>query len=393
MSAQRKYLSLVITFFFSLSVSSYQASGDPADVFPSGPYDTNIISASILNPALFGVNKGLPVADVSGVLLPNGTTRAYVFAQNKGIEIAESSDGKVFTRVGNAFGGDRGQGMPRVVKLSDGRFRMFNSTSEGVSCSISSDGLIFTSEKTICISKANFPAATRGLTSPGIVRLSDGSYRAFFSDMVMAGTGPDPHQVFSATSTDGLTWTADSGIRIGAGATNITRSAEHPAAAIHSDGSITLFYYDNAARGGKDAMGMPILENGAQGLWYATSTDGGLTFGNEHQMIFPSSLGHGFGNDPDVFLDKDGSLILWAGGFDPTIGGYIGALKLTKKVISSPSPTPAQAKPTTVMPTPAVTPAAPRAAVNKITITCVKGKIVKKVTGIKPSCPAGYKKK
>ena len=281
MRAQRKFLTIAITCLLSVSVSSFHASADPSDVFPSGPYDANLISASILYPSLFGVNKGLPVADVSGVLMPNGTIRAFVFAQNKGIEIADSTDGKVFTRVGNAFGGDRGQGMPRVIKLSDGRFRMYNSTSEGVSCSISSDGLNFTLEKTTCISKTSFAAATKGLTSPGIVKLSDGRYRAFFSDMVIAGTGPDPHQVFSATSTDGLTWTADSGVRIGIGATNITRSAEHPAAAIHPDGSITLFFYDNAARGGKDAMGMPILESGAQGLWYATSTDGGKTFQEE----------------------------------------------------------------------------------------------------------------
>ena len=33
------------------------------------------------------------------------------------------------------------------------------------------------------------------------------------------------------------------------------------------------------------------------------------------------------------------------------------------------------------------------AALNKLTITCLKGKLVKKVTGIKPVCPKGYKKK
>jgi hypothetical protein len=30
---------------------------------------------------------------------------------------------------------------------------------------------------------------------------------------------------------------------------------------------------------------------------------------------------------------------------------------------------------------------------KKTTITCVKGKSVKKVTAVKPVCPAGYKKK
>jgi F0F1-type ATP synthase delta subunit len=33
------------------------------------------------------------------------------------------------------------------------------------------------------------------------------------------------------------------------------------------------------------------------------------------------------------------------------------------------------------------------AATKKITITCLKGKLVTKVTGVKPVCPKGYKKK
>ena len=33
------------------------------------------------------------------------------------------------------------------------------------------------------------------------------------------------------------------------------------------------------------------------------------------------------------------------------------------------------------------------AAVKKTTITCIKGKLVKKVTAVKPVCPKGYKKK
>jgi hypothetical protein len=37
--------------------------------------------------------------------------------------------------------------------------------------------------------------------------------------------------------------------------------------------------------------------------------------------------------------------------------------------------------------------AAKAAAAKKITITCVKGKIAKKVTAVKPVCPSGYKKK
>ena len=37
--------------------------------------------------------------------------------------------------------------------------------------------------------------------------------------------------------------------------------------------------------------------------------------------------------------------------------------------------------------------AAKAAALKKTTIVCVKGKLTKKVTAVKPKCPAGYKKK
>ena len=32
-------------------------------------------------------------------------------------------------------------------------------------------------------------------------------------------------------------------------------------------------------------------------------------------------------------------------------------------------------------------------ATKKITITCTKGKLIKKVTAVKPKCPVGYKVK
>jgi hypothetical protein len=43
-------------------------------------------------------------------------------------------------------------------------------------------------------------------------------------------------------------------------------------------------------------------------------------------------------------------------------------------------------------PAPVVTPSAtPTVAAKKMTITCKKGKTVKKVTAVKPKCPSGYK--
>jgi hypothetical protein len=53
------------------------------------------------------------------------------------------------------------------------------------------------------------------------------------------------------------------------------------------------------------------------------------------------------------------------------------------------------ATPATPAPQPATTTPATTStsATKQITITCVKGKTTKKVTGTKPTCPAGYKKK
>jgi len=52
------------------------------------------------------------------------------------------------------------------------------------------------------------------------------------------------------------------------------------------------------------------------------------------------------------------------------------------KVLPTPTPTP----------TPTATPT-PTPVVKKSTISCVKGKTIKKVTAVKPKCPAGFKKK
>ena len=53
----------------------------------------------------------------------------------------------------------------------------------------------------------------------------------------------------------------------------------------------------------------------------------------------------------------------------------------------SPMPTPSLSASVSATPKPTIAP------IKKITITCVKGKAVKKVTALKPICPKGYKKK
>ena len=66
----------------------------------------------------------------------------------------------------------------------------------------------------------------------------------------------------------------------------------------------------------------------------------------------------------------------------------VSILKKYPAASASPSVLPKPVLPSVNSPTTSTSPAP-----TKITITCVKGKLTKKVTAIKPSCPAGYKKK
>lgn len=58
---------------------------------------------------------------------------------------------------------------------------------------------------------------------------------------------------------------------------------------------------------------------------------------------------------------------------------YFGLLPYSLPMVPTPTPTP--------------TATSERLTVKKSTITCIKGKLTKKVTAVKPVCPAGYKKK
>ena len=79
-----------------------------------------------------------------------------------------------------------------------------------------------------------------------------------------------------------------------------------------------------------------------------------------------------------IINEKNGWLYLSAKGFtfsSPTINVK---LSQEKVVLPTPTPTPSAAAPV---------------AKKSVTITCVKGKTTKQVSGSNPKCPTGYKKK
>jgi hypothetical protein len=84
----------------------------------------------------------------------------------------------------------------------------------------------------------------------------------------------------------------------------------------------------------------------------------------------------------NTFTEKDGWLKLSINGFtfsQPTINLQLSQEKVNSPQIPSPIKTP-QMSPSTM-------------SINKSTINCIKGKVVKKISSVSPKCPAGYKKK
>lgn len=179
----------------------------------------------------------------------------------------------------------------RIVKLPDGRYRMFfqtppHSSPAGIGSAISSDGLHFSVEPGLRISRTQAGVGKHDALSPGdVVRTKDGRYRLYFSSFDFGASGPDvKHVVKSAVSRDLRTWQVEKGTRIGAGAA-ISGSGEHPSAVRLRDGSVVLFY------------GRRLDD---YGLYYSWSPDG-LTFSKESFLI-PEVL------DSSFLLLPDGSL-------------------------------------------------------------------------------------
>lgn len=294
------------------------------------------VHGPVLTPSDFNVAAGLPVADMSAIVLEDGRIRLYLFAQGRGIVSATSLTPEGLTFVPDA--GERlgdGSGMPRIVRRPEGGYRLFFISGDGIKSATSEDGLTFTVEAGFRVSKEQAGLTTaagvlEALSGASLIHLADGRYRMYFSDLPRPGAGPGGHRIKSAVSTDMLTWTVEEGLRMGVGAATLPESAEHPSALAHADGRMTLYYGKFVGPGSSNP----------EGLYFSTSSDG-LSFEAETYAIFHA-------NDPDMIRRQDGTLLAYYGDFDPAIGGII-------YVAACPDPGATPAAESTV--TPAITPA------------------------------------
>jgi hypothetical protein len=225
---------------------------------------------------------------------------------------------------------------------------------------------------------------------PDSVVLPDGRVRVYWvlADQATAKPGL-PESVVSATSTDATasSFVRDAGTRLTGGYvdTDILRATDGDWLMMVSTGPGAGTQYLYMATS-KDGLAWDVLPNAISSNSESALDPTGYETGTNTWRIYYASAAPGKRTDENYILKR--ATLTW------------------KAPVATPTPTPtptpvATATPTptpTETPVPTPTPSATvvatvKPAAKKTTITCVKGKTSKKVTAVKPKCPAGYKKK
>ncbi len=212
--------------------------------------------------------QGIRVADGSVPFvyaLDGGGYRLY-YCGRGGIQSARSTDGLNFTaepgvRIGALPGPQNPESIvcdPSLVKLDDGRYRLYYKGGQGsggpgqsihrVFSAVSTDGLEFTREG---LRLESLGTEDRGWASvPEVIRTFDQRWRMYY-----VSDSAEAHGIASAISDDGLNFTREPGIRI--------PGMVDPAIVALSNGQYWLF--------GMIGLGKPP---GESGIYSATSADG-----------------------------------------------------------------------------------------------------------------------
>ncbi|MDP1710814.1 MAG: hypothetical protein Q8L46_02645 [candidate division WWE3 bacterium] len=167
----------------------------------------------------------IPLPAQAGLL---DTQYRMFFDQGGEIKSALSSDGRSFT----IEDGVRVPGtMPAIVKLPDGSWRIYfaspsgeTSPAEGgasfaaniIKSAVSTDGLSWTIEEgTRLLPGGEFDPDN--IVHPSVISRPEGGYRMYYDGEVRRSEQDFTRRILSATSSDGVTWTKDPGVRINVG--------------------------------------------------------------------------------------------------------------------------------------------------------------------------------
>lgn len=183
----------------------------------------------------------LIVADATVIKLDDGRYRMYYKGAdgwggpqqaNHRIFSAISSDGLNFTKEGlryeNMNAPDYGwTSVPDAIKLSDGRVRIYYTGGGGINSIISSDGLNFTREEGTRLANG---------VDPNVIIMADGTFFMFY-----AVSPVPPQSIALAKSSDGLNWTELYVITKSGGTYDLMGTMD-PSAIILPDGKIRVYY-------------------------------------------------------------------------------------------------------------------------------------------------------
>jgi predicted GH43/DUF377 family glycosyl hydrolase len=135
-----------------------------------------------------------------------------------------------------------------IVQLPDGTYRMYyaDASPSGsypivIRSAISSDGLTWTRETGIRIGQG-YGGQEGWAGTPETIILPDGTYRMYYLEERWPFVGPLWGRISSALSTDGLTWTKEAGIRVDYGGTYDPVMATSPNIIELPNGTYRMYY-------------------------------------------------------------------------------------------------------------------------------------------------------
>jgi hypothetical protein len=311
-----KFVSLIISAGIFLSacssnsapnstepVSEPSASESATEIVSVGAISFDSIVDKFMTPEIAGVQKGLPVADATAVMLDENKVRIYFFAQEKGIlsaisSVSDFSKWEIESKITS-----KAWGQPRAVKLDDGSIRLFF-TSGGIKSAISKDGLNFEEESGYRISKSDVGFEPGAMS---IVKLGD-TYFGYFSELEKPGAPISKNGFYVAKSSNLLDWEFIGPVTGASSDSALKGNGKHPFALLNDLGGVTLYGQGDRNKG--------------SGVIASVSKDG-INFTDEYLAFeIPGAIPA----DPDIFKINNDLYMIY-GGFDPSLGGYLSLAK------------------------------------------------------------------
>lgn len=190
--------------------------------------------------------------------------------------------------------------VPYIYKMKDGTSRLYYCNSQGILSAISSDGTTFAKEQGVRISPGE--GFERIVCDPTIVDLPDGRIRMYYkgADSMNAGPGQSVHKIFSAVSSDGLTFQKE-GLRIDSETNGDNGWASVPDAITLPDGRVRLYYVTAAEM--QHGIGSAISSDGLNfvkepGIRVPDLVDPALVKIGDTYLLFAASIDEQFAKVP-----------------------------------------------------------------------------------------------